>query len=110
MTGHADQWLLVLVLGEPDLCRLIVGHRGALVERELLGASRRLGDLFDYEALLSAPVLPGWWLWQGRRETVSYSEDDADDRWCGRWAEATLEDLYRIGLELPRPEKEPPRA
>lgn len=101
--GRANQWLLVLVLGEPNLSRLIVGHRGDVVANELTGASRSLDDLFDNEALADAPVLPGWWLWEGERAATAFGEDDVDFRWLGRWDEAVLEDLEAVGLKLPGP-------
>lgn len=104
MTGPADCWLLLLVVEDPERVRLVVGVRGDAAVDELVGMSRRLEHLFDAEALSDAPETAGWWLWQGRVETVGYTEDDTLIRWCGRWAEATLEDLYRIGLDLPRPE------
>lgn len=108
MTGRADQWLLVLVLDSPEACRLVVGHQGTVVEEVLVGSSRRLESILDVKALADPelPTTAGWWLWNGRVEDISYAEDDVMQRWIGRWEEATLDDLYRAGLELPRPEEQ----
>lgn len=106
MTGHADSWLLVLVLpgDSPDAppCRIVVGWCGPASDH-VGGAVFNLDELLDPAALTTAPREPGWWLWEGRIESVSYAEDDRDLHWDGRWSPATLRDLKDAGLALPRP-------